>query len=92
MRNPPLPPCPESPQDCPEDQLTPDALQHGYRHNEAAAVGLTPQRELELTLTDQPPGFYSPASLAYWRKVGPQLGGWQAVLPSGEGCACGGGV
>lgn len=75
-----------TPQGCAEDSLTPDVLQHGYRHSEAAAVGLTPQRELALTLTDQPPGFYSPASLAYWRKVGPEGAGrevsfalWRAV-------------
>lgn len=57
------------PQECAEDRLTPEVLAHGYRHSEAAAVGLTPQRELALTLTDQPAGFYSAASLAYWRKV-----------------------
>ena len=56
-------------QGCPEDTLTPDALLHGYRHREAAAVGFTVQRELALTLTDQPHGFYNPSSLAYWRKV-----------------------
>lgn len=56
-------------QDCEEDRLTPEALTGGYRYSEAAAVGITPHRELQLTLTDQPPGFYSAASLAYWRTV-----------------------
>ena len=55
-------------QGCPEDQLTPEALARGYRHSDAAALGFTPARELQLTLTDQPPAFYAAASLAYWRK------------------------
>ena len=62
-------PCCLTAQGCPEDALTPDALLHGYRHREAAAVGFTAQRELALTLTDQPHGFYNPSSLAYWRRV-----------------------
>ncbi|KAL4854931.1 hypothetical protein ACK3TF_004402 [Chlorella vulgaris] len=53
---------------CLEDALTPDALLHGYRHSVAGAVGFTPHRELALTLTDQPPAFYSSTSLSYWRK------------------------
>lgn len=64
----PRPPCPT--QGCPEDELSADALQHGYQHSEAQALGFDAKRELQLTLTDQPPGFYSPASIAYWRKVG----------------------
>lgn len=54
---------------CPEDELTPEALEHGFRFSESAALGFDGKRELALTLTDQPPEFYSPASLAYWRKA-----------------------
>ncbi|PRW59457.1 mediator of RNA polymerase II transcription subunit 12 isoform X1 [Chlorella sorokiniana] len=69
--------------DCAEDRLTPEVLLHGYRHSEAAAVGLTPQRELALTLTDQPAAFYSAASLAYWRRsLQQQLQGPARLLAS----------
>lgn len=74
-------------QGCPEDGLTPEVLLHGYRHREAAAVGFTAQRELALTLTDQPPGFYNPSSLAYWRKVSYTGGGGGS---SHESHQCGG--
>lgn len=69
-RSTPTPPPPHRPQGCPEDQLSPEVLAKGYRHSDAAALGFTPARELQLTLTDQPPAFYSAASVAYWRKVG----------------------
>lgn len=64
--SPPLPPSCPACQGCLEDQLTPEALAKGYRHSEGA---FSAQRELALTLTDQPPSFYSAASLAYWRTV-----------------------
>lgn len=92
-RNAPLPPCcPSTPpfyptplQGCLEDQLTPEALAKGYRHSDAAALGFTPARELQLTLTDQPPAFYSAASLAYWRKARGRAGSRHVA-----GCAAGG--
>lgn len=68
----PLPHCPT--QGCLEDKLSGEALQHGYQHSEAEALGFDAKRELQLTLTDQPPGFYSPAGIAYWRKVGRRAG------------------
>ncbi|KAL4458306.1 hypothetical protein ABPG75_013171 [Micractinium tetrahymenae] len=66
---------------CPEDELSSEALQHGYQHSEAEALGFDAKRELQLTLTDQPPGFFSPASIAYWRKaLRQQLQGPSRVL------------
>lgn len=53
-----------------EDALTPDALLHGHKHSEQP-LGFTQLRELSLTLTDQPPAFYSAPTLAYWRTVRP---------------------
>ncbi|KAL4423112.1 hypothetical protein ABPG77_004795 [Micractinium sp. CCAP 211/92] len=54
---------------CPEDELSGEALHHGYQHSEAEALGFDAKRELQLTLTDQPPSFFSPAGIAYWRKA-----------------------
>ena len=74
-------------QGCLEDALTPNALLHGYRHSVAGAVGFTPHRELALTLTDQPPAFYSSTSLSYWRKVGlPPAAAACPVLPPARFC------
>lgn len=70
----------------PENALTPEALLHGYRHSEAWTLGFDAKRELALTLTDQPPGFYAPASLAYWRKVGCSC--WGAMGCRGSPAAC----
>lgn len=78
----PLPLLPWSPslQGCPEDELSGEALHHGYQHSEAEALGFDAKRELQLTLTDQPPGFFSPAGIAYWRKVGTR----QATQAAGQ--------